>query len=75
MHLMDQLMISVWYEFSLKYVSGDTIIRLGLAWEHVHLGEERQLDTKYLTNIVPAGNYMLKLTIETLEQGVKYAQS
>ena len=23
----------------------------------------------------PAGNYMFKLTIETLEQGVKYVQS
>ena len=41
MHLMDQLMISVWCEFSLKYVSGDTIIRLNLAWENVRLGEVR----------------------------------
>ena len=32
-----------------------------LAWENVRLGEERQLDTKYLTNIVPAGNYMFKV--------------
>ena len=26
-------------------------------------------------NVYPAGNYMLKLTIETLEQGVKHVQN
>ena len=28
-----------------------------------------------LINIDPAGNYMFKIIIETLEQGVKYVQS
>ena len=28
-----------------------------------------------LINIEPAGNYMFKIIIETLEQGVKYVQS
>ena len=26
-------------------------------------------------NTIPAGIYLLKLTVETLEQGVKYVQS
>ena len=34
------------------------------------------LNSRYISrNVIPAGNYISKLTIETLEQGVIYVQS
>ena len=56
----------VWVNF---YIAFTSIIENARDKSNIH-----RLETLYLRDN-PAGNYMFKLTIETLEQGVKYVQS